>query len=145
MPERIQRRRTKGWKMTEEAIYVGRPSRWGNPFTVRRGSVYGQNWTLTRGNFWTATLCEWDVVYVTSTSEAIAFDHSIALFRRLIAVQARDYPRCFEEWIGPLRGRDLACWCPLSSPCHADVLLEIANTPPGSDLMEHPDPMETNE
>jgi hypothetical protein len=26
-----------------------------------------------------------------------------------------------------LGGRDLACWCPLDRPCHADVLLEIAN------------------
>lgn len=26
-----------------------------------------------------------------------------------------------------LRGRNLACWCPLDQPCHADVLLEIAN------------------
>jgi len=26
-----------------------------------------------------------------------------------------------------LRGRDLACWCPLDEPCHAEVLLEIAN------------------
>jgi uncharacterized protein DUF4326 len=28
-----------------------------------------------------------------------------------------------------LRGRDLACWCPLDVPCHADVLLEVANQP----------------
>jgi len=28
---------------------------------------------------------------------------------------------------GPMAGRDLACWCPLDEPCHADVLLEIAN------------------
>lgn len=27
-----------------------------------------------------------------------------------------------------LRGKDLACWCPLDEPCHADVLLELANT-----------------
>ena len=27
-----------------------------------------------------------------------------------------------------LAGRDLACWCPLDEPCHADVLLEVANT-----------------
>jgi hypothetical protein len=27
-----------------------------------------------------------------------------------------------------LRGRDLACYCPLDGPCHADVLLEIANS-----------------
>ncbi len=26
-----------------------------------------------------------------------------------------------------LAGRDLACWCPLDGPCHADVLLEVAN------------------
>lgn len=26
-----------------------------------------------------------------------------------------------------LRGKDLACWCPLDQPCHADVLLKIAN------------------
>lgn len=32
-----------------------------------------------------------------------------------------------------LRGRDLACWCPPHEPCHADVLLAVANAP-------HPDP-----
>jgi hypothetical protein len=26
-----------------------------------------------------------------------------------------------------LAGKDLACWCPITEPCHADVLLEIAN------------------
>lgn len=48
--------------------------------------------------------------------------------------------RLFREYIGrpenaelctaaitELRGKDLACWCPLDQPCHADVLLEIAN------------------
>jgi Domain of unknown function (DUF4326) len=35
MPVRIQRKRTKGWKAPEGAVYVGRPSRWGNPFTVQ--------------------------------------------------------------------------------------------------------------
>ena len=31
--------------------------------------------------------------------------------------------------IAPLRGKNLACWCPIGEPCHADVLLEIANQP----------------
>ena len=31
-PKRIQRKRTKGWKMPENTVYVGRPGRWGNPF-----------------------------------------------------------------------------------------------------------------
>lgn len=30
-----------------------------------------------------------------------------------------------------LAGRDLCCWCPLDGPCHADVLLELANPTPG--------------
>jgi hypothetical protein len=29
--------------------------------------------------------------------------------------------------VAQLRGKDLACWCPLDQPCHADVLLEFAN------------------
>jgi len=43
---------------------------------------------------------------------------------------ATDDPRS-EDWRrmvrDELRGKDLACWCPLGQPCHADVLLEIAN------------------
>lgn len=31
------------------------------------------------------------------------------------------------EAFAPLRGKNLACWCALDAPCHADVLLEIAN------------------
>ncbi len=34
MPERIQRKRQRGWRMPENAVYVGRPSKWGNPFDV---------------------------------------------------------------------------------------------------------------
>lgn len=33
-PRRIQRRRTKGWRMPENTVYVGRPTRWGNPYVV---------------------------------------------------------------------------------------------------------------
>lgn len=33
----------------------------------------------------------------------------------------------YEEFIAPLRGKNLACWCPLDQPCHADVLLKLAN------------------
>jgi hypothetical protein len=32
-----------------------------------------------------------------------------------------------DEVRAELRGRDLACYCPLDGPCHADVLLQIAN------------------
>ena len=35
--------------------------------------------------------------------------------------------QCNSTWLDPLRGRDLVCWCGLDEPCHADVLLELAN------------------
>ena len=34
MPQRLQMRRTRGWRKPPEAVYVGRPTRWGNPFRV---------------------------------------------------------------------------------------------------------------
>lgn len=108
MPERIQRKRTKGWRMPEGAIYVGRPTRWGNPYLASPGlTVQGAVWR----------------------------------YRDLINDAARGFVlpalRGFEPWrdrrdiLATIRrelgGHDLACWCPLDSPCHADVLLEIAN------------------
>jgi hypothetical protein len=43
----------------------------------------------------------------------------------------RDYimrrPRLIEAAKRELRGKNLACWCPLNKPCHADVLLALAN------------------
>ena len=88
-PKRIQRKRTKGWKMPGGAIYVGRPTKWGNPFPVGQG--YSRQ----------AAVAEFKKV--TSGDEI-----------RMLARQE-------------LRGHDLACWCRLDQPCHADVLLQIAN------------------
>lgn len=34
MPKRIQRKRSKGWRMPAGAVYVGRGTKWGNPFTI---------------------------------------------------------------------------------------------------------------
>ena len=48
---------------------------------------------------------------------------AVALYRQF--VDAPPTGHCYDE----LRGKDLACWCPLDGPCHADVLLERANSP----------------
>lgn len=99
MPKRIQRSRARGWRMPEEAVYVGRPTKWGNPFRVGLdGSArdcVGMYRTMAGNNIWTSP-----------------------------------YPREIKE---QLCGKDLVCWCPLVDedgnrvPCHADVLLELAN------------------
>jgi hypothetical protein len=108
-PIRIQRRRVKGWRMPPNTVYVGRPSRWGNPWRV--GQI--------------ACSCR-------STGEC---SHNI--FRCSDAQTAVD---CFRDWskcwtnprgllsrLPELRGKNLACFCALDQPCHADVLLELAN------------------
>lgn len=99
MPVRIQRRRAKGWRMPEGAVYVGRPTRWGNP--LQAGEV------LTSESGYAVTLSPAQVV---------------AWYRHWIFSTFR-----LETFLAPLRGHDLACWCSLDQPCHADVLLELAN------------------
>ena len=105
-PQRIQRRRIKGWRMPEGAIYVGRPSKWGNPFEI--GLWYGAS----------GPNGEW------SRSVFIA-DRSTAFveYRRAARLGHPGIP----SDLSSLRGHDLACWCKPGDPCHADVLLELAN------------------
>lgn len=119
-PRRIQRRRTKGWRMPEGAIYVGRPSRWGNRYVVGERP---------HPNHIGGGVFPCDCAAVTTAEQ------SVALYRAERAVVRMD--------LAPLRGHDLVCWCktcdehadglPLGvecaqcPPCHADVLLELAN------------------
>lgn len=115
-PKRIQRRRTKGWRMPEGAVYVGRPSRWGNCFTlvgeephvrILAPSAFDTGWTF-------------------PTRKAAA-EHAAKAFRWQIENHPNVTGFTADEVRAELRGLDLACWCPLDHPCHADVLLAIAN------------------
>ncbi|WP_019732123.1 DUF4326 domain-containing protein [Mycobacterium avium] len=38
-----------------------------------------------------------------------------------------ELPITTDDVVDELAGHDLACWCPPDQPCHADVLLELAN------------------
>lgn len=106
MPERIQLSRAKGWRMPPGAVKVDRSTRWGNPWRVGEA-------------------------HVPDAAEAVR------MFRvRLDGLLAgRAHPDSYMGRIaadvGQLRGRDLACWCRPGEPCHADVLLELANRPEG--------------
>lgn len=112
MPERIQRRRTKGWRMPDGAVYVGRPTKWGNPWTVH---VH----TLRCAPL--HALCP----------VSVADDRADATrkYRHALLYPLQGQPRVpdLDDIRYELRGKDLACWCSLDHPCHADVLLEIAN------------------
>jgi Domain of unknown function (DUF4326) len=43
-PRRIERKSTKGWRMPPNTVYVGRGSKWGNPFPLPHQMHYGKAW-----------------------------------------------------------------------------------------------------
>lgn len=106
-PQRIQLRRTKGWRLPEGAVSVARPTKWGNPFWIGSNRCSGRGQTYAEER-------------VTDAETSVRF------FREMLSITPRNYPTQ-AEIVAELRGRDLACWCKPGAPCHADVLLELAN------------------
>lgn len=105
MPERVQLSRRKGWRLPPNTISVARPTRWGNPFRVGDTKHFGPAFS--------------------GRDELIEdADHACRLYRNWLFNL-----RSSEELVAPLRGKNLACWCKIGDPCHADVLLELANQP----------------
>jgi hypothetical protein len=124
-PTRIQRQRKKGWRMPAGAIYVGRGSKWGNPFTIQvapKGMV---------GSY-PMTDCRYAVVdtrddaprgnYKLFRTFHDAARYAAAQYRYVVLSKmlAAD-PDALQE----LAGKHLACWCSPENPCHGDVLLEM--------------------
>jgi hypothetical protein len=110
--KRVQMSRQRPWRADNpDAVIVARPSKWGNPYKVGDTVLVEGNW---RGDV--ATF-EYDLTPTLA----------VELFRQRFVHDA-------DEIRAALAGRDLACWCPLIDsdgqpvPCHADVLLELANT-----------------
>ncbi|MFE1362605.1 DUF4326 domain-containing protein [Streptomyces harbinensis] len=116
-PARIQRRRNKGWRKPEGAVYVGRGSRWGNPFVIGE-DAYDRAHAADLYREWLENN-SYEVHAPGTTSQQ---RRDLDALRDSII---RDAPAL-------LCGRDLMCWCPLPEPgqpdhCHAAVLLELAN------------------
>lgn len=135
-PERIQRRRAKGWRMPDGAIYVGRPTKWGNPFDFRAGEYcwmalsYGCRADAAgRQEASVKAFRDWISAAPGLVTAEYERGFSFGTRERMIAhgprIKAGRAPSLDE--IRTLRGKSLACFCPLGAPCHADVLLEIAN------------------
>jgi len=94
-PNRIQLRRTKGWRKPPAVLKVDRTTRWGNPHRV--------------GEPCPAPACG-----------GVVHDQAGA-------VEAYRQHEVNRLPVHELTGRVLACWCRPDQPCHADVLLELAN------------------
>ncbi len=106
-PIRIQRKRTKGFDMQAESrainglecVYVGRPTIYGNPYQT-------------------------NIQPKTNEENQVLVD-SYRLWLSMAKSRNPDtYARINLE---QLRGKNLSCFCRLDQPCHADVLLELAN------------------
>jgi Domain of unknown function (DUF4326) len=106
MPNRIQLRRVKGWRLPGNAVNVARPGPWGNPFVIGRDGTREECVAL------------YAVLLAGQVCETAAAP--VAQQRKVQAHVAAHIAR--------LRGKDLACWCrPDGRPCHADVLIRLAN------------------
>ena len=84
---------------TENTVYIGRPSKWGNPFTHK-------------------DLHPNDKVPTTRVGSR---EESIARFKNYLL----NNPTLMAS-LHELKGKDLACWC-APYACHGDVLMELAN------------------
>jgi Domain of unknown function (DUF4326) len=110
-PRRVQLRRSKGWRMPDNTVKVDRTTLFGNPFLV---SEHGHDRAVALHRTWI-------------TGRTI---------KGLMAPAPKDELRQRREDVlralPGLRGKNLACWCPLPNEgeadnCHAAILLELAN------------------
>jgi hypothetical protein len=111
-PTRIRLSRAKGWRMPAGAMKVDRSTRYGNPFNLTQAYAPFDH----RGY----------PIPLVKLRTAPGLDRALDLFvAYLRGVLSRE-----PDFLDRLKGKHLACWCPLDQPCHADVLLDLANRLP---------------
>ena len=101
--------------MPPNTIYVGRPSKWGNPFIfphkIPSCPECGGGFT--------------DFEY--ATKEDSVEIYRVWIFSKGWVLDWQEKPT-IEEIKRKLKDKNLCCWCSLDQRCHADVLLQIANS-----------------
>lgn len=136
-PQRITLSRAKGWRKPAGAVIVARPSIWGNPWGIgspgtvdlvldgvktryQTGSALDAHDAVGLFAYWLRDGSLLPIqgkpeVKLTTTGQQSMRDHLHGR-RKLILSRLHE-----------LRGHDLCCWCKQGQPCHADVLLQMAN------------------
>jgi hypothetical protein len=118
MPDRIQLKRTKGWRMPPNTVNVTRPRIWGNPFVkVKKND-----------GFWWVECRDEHYHYMPSCfrHENIAAYEAVESYQQWL-VWSKEGRMVVAAAKVHLRGKTLACWCPHDAHCHAEILLEVAN------------------
>lgn len=99
MPKRIQRKRTRGFRLPPNTVCINRPGRFGNPFKI--GDTYRDD---------------------NNQTQIITREVCLELFR----VHAKAKLAADPHWLDPIRDADyIACFCPETEPCHGDIYLEL--------------------
>lgn len=105
MPIAVQRKRTRGYRLPPNTKSVTRPGPYGNPYKI--GDRFPERLS----------------VYKWYGDGTITADNCIPAFEAYAENRVLSEP----EWLEPLRGFNLACFCPLDAPCHRNPLLILAN------------------
>ena len=111
-PKRVQLSRAAGWRMPENTVKVDRTTKWGNPFVVGRDGTQAE---CVEAFGWIAG----DEASLEAMGRVLVPPEGLRATETMLTELQADP--------APLRGKNLACWCGLDQPCHADVLLRLAN------------------
>jgi hypothetical protein len=132
IPERVQLRRSKGWRMPADTIKVDRSTRWGNPFCASApGRPHDAEVRLADGVSWW-THSRW------SRADTVAMFEAWMRGRTVCdAASGEPLPEAVVDAlpgrpdVRPLKQHHFACWCRPGDACHADVLLRLAASSEG--------------
>lgn len=127
--QRIQRKRTKGFKLPENTVCVDRNTKWGNPFYE---APYGlciafkgcYPIIVNKHPLYSAVKmfheCVLNNTVVYQLAGTLGYNKGIAdlLFNKF---------QYISQHVLELKGKNLACFCKEGADCHGDVLLELAN------------------
>jgi hypothetical protein len=115
-PVRIQRKRTKGWRMPENTISVTRPGKWGNPFKLGDNLKEIDKLLLLKA----------DLNLQEITAGIVTRDVSIKLYNSWLS-NTDEGVKVQSAAHQELKGKNLACFCSINDLCHGDILIKIAN------------------
>ncbi len=106
--------------MPPNTVKVARPGLYGNPFRIGGHFMVGDPFG---GGAFRMAWCESFAPDPPKFTQIADAEMAVEFFKRLCATGH------YDSRLPALRGKNLACWCALDQPCHADVLLALANRP----------------
>ena len=105
--------------MPENTVYVGRPTKWGNPFKLRGDQIY------INAAYRRKILSPW-VWYGVGDIDDVVHLFKMMVIHNCVNADMQHWHEHFKKLnLDELKGKDLACFCPLNKPCHADFLIEL--------------------